>query len=571
MVSINSHFTTLETLLRRECVSDFNGRYNYNEVFGCRFMQWNRKYLSFDQSRGWSIVQLNLIDRIFRYLFGSHPTTHLTFIANHITSIRTRITNENQMEAQFLDRMHSCWTRANPTANMTRSPFMYHVILPALPPREVVHPRETLLPREATLAPSDESDESDQSDQIASSIKTLSSQEDTPELTTEDEIRQLIAFGLTDDDIHEFLQSPSRPRIEIQQVINRTRTLSPTIDKELYDLIDELVQDSMSDEEIILLMQGSNHSNADILNYIERAKVSHANNQSLIPEVPPIPRAGDLIDISPSLVRVSEPQIPMATENEILATIIECVKSEIPDEDIQECLFASGYSREFVQRLIVRAKNQITSTRVLPTAQVQRANVQLANVQATNDSSLILAANGVNQYQLGNIAACTRLACAFLSSDKPASPQLIQELIQRNSHFDATFEDTEMVIQAFPNLRLARNPLTSQAFSMTLQVAYDRERLQSALEALVHSQEVSGSIITANSLTIAMRKKPGKIEFLDSHGDDSVTKAGNTAYIKTFKTHELDRAAQFLFTKFPDFGYMGNLSIIEMWPIGLQQ
>lgn len=363
MVSINSHFTTLETLLQRECLPDPNGQYNYNEVFGCRFLQWNRKYLSYNQAQGWSIVQLNFIDRIIRYLFGSHPATHLTFIANHITNLRMRITSENQMEAQFLDRMQRCWTRANPTANPTHNPFTYH-ILPFPPPLPLR--REPF--REGLSLDSSESGISEEDN--FSDVSNQETQENEEEFTPEKEIRQLIMFGLTDRDIHEFMQRSPHTQDEIQRLIDQNRSLAPSSDLELYDLIDSLVLDGVKDEEILAIMQESTRSKSDILNHIERAKNARTNEpppEEEAPSIPLIPLAGeDAVAILPSRAQVNEPELTMATENEMLSIIVECLRSEVNDEEIQYCLISSGYSEMTIQRLIARAKDQVQSSPIFP-------------------------------------------------------------------------------------------------------------------------------------------------------------------------------------------------------------
>lgn len=51
-----------------------------------------KTYLSYDGNKGWSIVQLNIIQRIFRYIFGRHYHTSLNHIYCAVSSERLRNT-----------------------------------------------------------------------------------------------------------------------------------------------------------------------------------------------------------------------------------------------------------------------------------------------------------------------------------------------------------------------------------------------------------------------------------------------------------------------------------------------
>ena len=82
---------------------------------------------------------------------------------------------------------------------------------------------------------------------------------------------------------------------------------------------------------------------------------------------PLIPLAGeDAVAILPSRAQVNEPELTMATENEMLSIIVECLRSEVNDEEIQYCLISSGYSEMTIQRLIARAKDQVQSSPIFP-------------------------------------------------------------------------------------------------------------------------------------------------------------------------------------------------------------
>lgn len=56
----------------------------------------------------WSLVQLNCLQRLLRYLFGCYSNTHLNTIVRQAASI-----GASNLDPAFLDRMHSCWQRRN--------------------------------------------------------------------------------------------------------------------------------------------------------------------------------------------------------------------------------------------------------------------------------------------------------------------------------------------------------------------------------------------------------------------------------------------------------------------------
>lgn len=208
-----------------------------------------------------------------------------------------------------------------------------------------------------------------------------------------------------------------------------------------------------------------------------------------------------------------------------------------------------------------------------PQSSTKNAAISQESITSQDDQPLILAPNGLNQYMIGGLAACTRLACAFLKSQDPSSSSLIEKILQNNKYTEEKFEDTEEIIKEL-KLEIATNPWEEQAeFSpQSMQVSFkmddqrdDQYDLKAALQSLIDS-EINGAIITGNSLTISMRIKEKWIEFFDSHGDDALTKQGNAAYIQRFDRQKgFDHAVEFLNKRFP---YLEGFSqVIVIYPI----
>lgn len=201
----------------------------------------------------------------------------------------------------------------------------------------------------------------------------------------------------------------------------------------------------------------------------------------------------------------------------------------------------------------------------------ESAGVPAANVHKPQPEikyqNIQLAAHGVNQYQAGGPAACTPLACRFIASSLPVSPEMIERLILENNYKGDAFLETENCI-AQTNLSVAENPWLSQRpFGNSMQVVLQREgenSLSAAVTSILDETGIAGAVITGNGVTIAMRKQGGNLEFFDSHGDSTITKKDNAAYVITFTNDQKKLIVDFLADRFPDIGFP---PLLEIWPI----
>ncbi|MGD0664374.1 MAG: hypothetical protein ABSA17_01410 [Rhabdochlamydiaceae bacterium] len=191
----------------------------------------------------------------------------------------------------------------------------------------------------------------------------------------------------------------------------------------------------------------------------------------------------------------------------------------------------------------------------------------------------ILAADGVNQYSAGGSSACTPLACRFIASEDPASPEMLKQLIEGNTYLGNEHLDTEKCIQDTGLIRaenpwawMAQEPMQATVKNEPMQVTFGQNGvtdLTEAVKTLLGSNEINGAIITANTITIGMRKFGDAVEFFDSHGDASRTHTDkaygiNTAYVIQFQKNQMDQMVEFLTRRFPN---IVKNSHIQIWPI----
>lgn len=265
-------------------------------------------------------------------------------------------------------------------------------------------------------------------------------------------------------------------------------------------------------------------------------------------------------------LKIPEP----VTTQDIINTIHTLVGQQVNDDDIVLLLEGSGREEKEIRTLIGRLKNLMN--RPTPIADNKPP--------APPPPSLIIAENGVNQYQAkGQQAACTSIACKFLASKQPASPEMMARVILPKTVIEEGdiadfegdfFEDTEDCLERFKSkLRVVENPLPDQVqyspFSMQINFPDSTNQgpnIADAMRSILSNKKIDGAIITANQLTIAMRKQGTRIEFFDSHGDNELTQKGNAAYVKIFD--DLAAAVLFLEKKFP---YIGLVPMIQIVPI----
>lgn len=240
---------------------------------------------------------------------------------------------------------------------------------------------------------------------------------------------------------------------------------------------------------------------------------------------------------------------------------------------------------QLVHQLVVRLANQkgdrlsVNKTNQLFQSQNPTPSVTLTPLSKSVSSnfieenpplpltSLTVAENGVNQYQVGGVAACTPLACQFLASKLPATPKMIADLIQQNTFKDEFFAETDACAARF-ELKTVQNPWEDQRdWSPSMQVSLEIEGetgIRAAVNTLFDSSYIRGAIITGNGITIGMRKKENKVEFFDSHGDANLTSQGNAAYVKIFELDQRQQAADFLAKRFPPIGFLDALEILPI-------
>jgi hypothetical protein len=191
----------------------------------------------------------------------------------------------------------------------------------------------------------------------------------------------------------------------------------------------------------------------------------------------------------------------------------------------------------------------------------------------------IIAAGEVNQYSAGGSSACTPLACRFIASEDPASPEMLKKLIEAityrgNKHLDTEkcIQDTGLIRAKNPWAWMAQEHLQATVKNETMQVTFGQNGvtdLTEAVKTLLGSNEINGAIITANAIRIGMRKYGDAVEFFDSHGDASRTHTDkaygiNTAYVIQFQKNQMDQMVEFLTRLFPN---IVKNSHIQIWPI----
>lgn len=185
---------------------------------------------------------------------------------------------------------------------------------------------------------------------------------------------------------------------------------------------------------------------------------------------------------------------------------------------------------------------------------------RLETEQVLNNPIIVVANGGLNQYQVGGPAACTALACSFLHSKAPCSPELIVDLLNKNTYTDVDFLETNDMLDKY-DLKRSENPLPEQMGLSFMMMSFEKygdlnfRGIAQTLPVLLDNDEIAGAIITANGLTIAMRKWGNRVEFFDSHGDTVLTNQGNAAYVISFLTSRRDQIIDFLTKRYPQIGF----------------
>jgi hypothetical protein len=259
---------------------------------------------------------------------------------------------------------------------------------------------------------------------------------------------------------------------------------------------------------------------------------------------------------------------PFEQQKEVMETLRVLVEDNMNEIEIINMMKESvGLAADHCKQLIAKINEQRKKT-------VQNDEVKLDVLNGSLDGKikptypvLILSEKELNQYLTGGTAACTPLACQFLASEQSASPPMIADLIVTNNYKKDTFVDTEECIKNY-HLRLAENPWEDQrAKSKSMQVSFKRNAkmgIAAAVKSILNEPKIRGAIITANGLTIGMRKHDRRVEFFDSHGDATLTNQGNAAYIQVFAHDQAEQITNFLVSRFPDIEWA---PAIEIWPI----
>lgn len=65
-----------------------------------------KTYLEFDKNQGWSLTQLNIIQRIFRWIFGSYRFTHLDRIYCAVSS-ELRRNGQNKEDIERIEKLRT--------------------------------------------------------------------------------------------------------------------------------------------------------------------------------------------------------------------------------------------------------------------------------------------------------------------------------------------------------------------------------------------------------------------------------------------------------------------------------
>lgn len=244
---------------------------------------------------------------------------------------------------------------------------------------------------------------------------------------------------------------------------------------------------------------------------------------------------------------IKVPPVPKQQTNiqEAEATIASLVDQQLHEDEIVT-IMKDAIPEDQCKAIIAKLKQRPANTATYPT--------------------LILAANGVNQYQAGGVSACTPLACKFIASKEAVSAELLEKLIKENKYTGADHPEAETCIKD-SGLQLAENPWAFQKdFSPSMQVAFERNGdagLVSAVKSLVETANIRGAVFIANAVTIGMRKQGNAVEFFDSHGDNTITQKGNVAYVKAFANDQGEQILQYLEKRYP----AGLTPAIEVWPI----
>ena len=253
----------------------------------------------------------------------------------------------------------------------------------------------------------------------------------------------------------------------------------------------------------------------------ENGEVANPKKEDKKPEeikdLEKIAKKNEEADVSKKADRPLSPQVERVNE------IFKETKSPTPKID-----GIKNNSKDQPERpLSKESKKGVTDAKVNVKAGQPLPKLKYPNIQ--------LAANECNQYQAGGPAACTPLACDFIASQDPVSPEMIEKLLLGVKHLVDTFANTEDCIGQ-TNLNVAENPWSSQRdFGPTMQVSFDRHGktgLSEAVKTLVEEKGICGAIITANGITTAMRKRGNVLEFFDPHGDSTLTHQGNAAYVQ---------------------------------------
>lgn len=124
------------SLSLKECIQNKYVNQNFETKRNGSFFHWGRKdFISYEKG-SWSIVSLNIFQRIMRRFFCTWQSTRLKHVLTHIDSFSEKA----QLPQSFLDRMILIWKRTYPL-----------VKCPLNPPKIEVKPETTTTPAELNV------------------------------------------------------------------------------------------------------------------------------------------------------------------------------------------------------------------------------------------------------------------------------------------------------------------------------------------------------------------------------------------------------------------------------------
>lgn len=282
---------------------------------------------------------------------------------------------------------------------------------------------------------------------------------------------------------------------------------------------------------------------------------------------------------STSIVEDEKP----AVDSGIVETVRQSVKDMMHDDEIVNIMNVT-LSEKVCRSLIAQIKEEeisLAAAQTTPPAVIENILpvTKIEPADPFQHTNLILCADGMNQYtpvpgKKQSVSACAPLACSFLASDKTSSSEMIQNLILANTYTDDLHSFADEWLPKFHLEAPEDNPWPFQQpfYGAIMAVSFEQvcispegndSGLIAAVKTLVENPHIRGAILNGNGITTAIRKKGDYIEFFDSHGDSTITKADNSAYIKGFKKDQQQGLVDLLRQRYPNMGQ----NYIEVLPI----